>query len=71
MSEVKIIKEPVNKVRLWIHSILGFIMILVVLWVIVTNLVYSYINHDKTNFERNANWWYAVTCQWNRNFWEE
>ena len=46
--------------------ILGLLILISVLWVVVTNLVYTFINHGQPQAELTSNFWNAITCQWHR-----
>ncbi len=41
-----------------------------VAYLIVTTTVYMFKNHSQTQVELLTNWWYAITCQWDKNFYE-
>ena len=60
MSKLKKIKE----------SIIGLLATIIIVWILITNMVYMFINHSQTEIERISNFWYAITCQWNRDVYE-
>jgi ABC-type uncharacterized transport system permease subunit len=64
-------KKKTNKNKDSIYTILlNFVIVVIMVWVVFSNLVYTFINHGQTQLELTFNFWNAITCQWHRNVYD-
>jgi hypothetical protein len=63
-ENIKIEKESIFK------FILHLLLVTIMVWVVFSNLVYTFINHGQTHLELASNFWNAITCQWHRNVYD-
>ena len=62
-------KDEIGK-ESFFKVILHLLIVAIMVWVVFSNMVYTFINHGQTQLELTFNFWNAITCQWDRNVYD-